>query len=173
MRREERTSGPRSPGRSLKRNRSYAFAHTSASGNTSYVETARKRGLVGCRSAPSSCEALAATKELSIDASCASRETSTTSCRFVLQKLKKIKNIYIEVLVGGEGKRTDRRWMRRRASREKNYRGICTRFCAARKRALRRWERRTATTTTTAAAVVVIVGVVPAAKVGCAGCWVE
>ena len=29
--------------------------------------------------------------------------------------------------------------MRRRASREKNYREICTRFCAARKRALRRW----------------------------------
>jgi len=79
-----RTSGPRSPGRSLNRNRSYAFAQMSASGSTSYVATARKRGFVGCRS-ELSCSALpAAAKEFSIDASWASRDISTAS--FVLRE---------------------------------------------------------------------------------------
>jgi hypothetical protein len=90
-----RTSGPRSPGRSLKRNRSYAFAHTSASGSTSYVATARRRGLVGWRNVPSCSAARAAAKELSMDASCASRDISTASCwKFVLRSFE---------VGGGEG----------------------------------------------------------------------
>ncbi len=84
----KRTSGPRSPGRSLNLNRSYAFAHTSASGSTSYVAAATRRGLVGCRRELSCSVVRAAPNEFSMEASCASRDISTASFwKFVLQEM--------------------------------------------------------------------------------------
>ena len=64
------TSTARSPGRSEKRKRSYAFAQMSASGRTSNASTATSSGLVGCRSADKS-ELSIAVKDASMSRSCA------------------------------------------------------------------------------------------------------
>ena len=80
----ERTSTDRSPGLSENRNKSYAFAQISASGNTEYDSTAVTLGLLGCfRAARSKSsevgedeDPLQAAKDASIVLSCAPRETS-------------------------------------------------------------------------------------------------
>lgn len=105
---QKRTSGPRSPGRSLNRNKSYAFAHTSASGSTSYAATARKRGLVGWRSELSCSPLRAAANEFSMETICASRDMSTASfCKLDLREKSLLDGGMEEEEDGEDGRRDE------------------------------------------------------------------
>jgi hypothetical protein len=80
-----RTSTGLSPGLSENRNKSYALAQISASGNISKDSTATMLGLLGCRNAPRSNFSEEAVKEASISRICAVREISVTASAILLR----------------------------------------------------------------------------------------